>query len=239
MLSCRPGGGSGPGPDTGDGGEGLAPLQPPLQRRSLQPFSSSLSGPLIPQPQPAVHVKSSLPIPVLSPHGQEGREGGWGSRARAPTPLGGTQQVEAPPGSLAPREHPGVTSWGSLLHSGPARQPHCPHTPLTATSPLCPGVRGSNPITRGVGASPARTLPPHPQEPRQLPPVAVLSAGQVSPRPGSKAWLPGLWQQRAARLRKASHHVLLVTSLGVSALTLLGSAAGPPFPGHRSQPLPC
>lgn len=153
-------------------------------------------------------MKSSLPIPVLSPRGQEGTEGSWGSRTCAPSPLGGTQQVEAPPGSLAPGEHPG----GHLLGLPPplwaCRQPRCPHSPLTATPPLCPGVRGSNPITKGMKASPERTPPPPPREPWQLLPVTILWAGQVLLKPRSKVCLLGLWRQRAARLRKASHHIL-------------------------------
>ena len=77
------------------------------------------------------------------------------------------------------------------------RQPRCPHSPLTATPPLCPGVRGSNPITKGVKASPERTPPPPPQEPWQLLPVTILWAGQVLLKPRSKVCLLGLWQQRA------------------------------------------
>lgn len=173
-----------------------------------------------------MHVKSSPPIPVLSQHGQEGREGSWGSRTCAPSPLGGTQEVEAPPGSLAPREHPG----GHLLGLPPPLWA-CPSAPLPTQPPhhnpsSVPWCLWLKPHHQGRGGQPRVHPTTTPPRARQLPPVAVLSAGQVSPRPRSKAWLPGLWQQRAARLRKASHHILPGDLAWVFALTLLGSAAG-------------
>lgn len=207
VSSYRLGYRSGPGPDTGEGGEGLAPPQPPLHRHPSLWASFSLSGTPTPQPQPTVHVKSSPPIPVLSPHGQEGREGSWGSRTCAPSPLGGTQQVEAPPSSLAPGEHPR----GHLLGLPPPLWA-CPSAPLPAQPPhrnpsSVPWCLWLKPHHQGRGGQPRVHPTTTPPRARQLPPVAVLSAEQVLLRPRSKAWLPGLWQQRAARLRKTSHHI--------------------------------
>ena len=84
------------------------------------------------------------------------------------------------------------------------RQPRCPHSPLTATPPLCPGVRGSNPITKGVKASPERTPPPPPQEPwrglcapcnAQSPSAHLVRVPRGAGGSWAAWWVPPQWSE--------------------------------------------
>lgn len=154
---------------------------------------------------------------------------------------------------------PHLAHW--LLENTPGAPPGAPSStlglpsaPLPTQPPhcnllLCALVSvAQTPITKGMKASPEMHLTTTSPEPWQLLPVTIPSAGQVLLKPRSKVCLLGLWRQRAARLlARPPITSCLVTSLGVSALTFLGSTAGrhlalctlepAPFPGHRSQPV--